>query len=261
MPKKKKIKIEQPRLANPEVERRFGEAEGAAWLILGGIFAGTAVLQGQSFISMWELPSGAGSVLPYSARIILFVQLIAISILWMAGTHSELELWEKWLDTRMHEPGDFEVYLAIFGLPVVLGLMFLFVYNIVLISLYISLYLVFNIWAQWVANTRFDGFLKDTRTRYLSKAHEQVLVVMEQYWLKRPQLGRISCMALFSLASFFLALAGAQRGRPGGERLQLLAYGVLILTLLVGDGVVNYWRVKRQKEIKRISREAGTVES
>ncbi len=76
-----------------------------------------------------------------------------------------------------------------FGLAVILGLMFVFVYNIVLISGFISFYLLFNYWAQWLANDRFAKFLKKTKSGEPDEERQRVLVVMEHYWLELPQLG------------------------------------------------------------------------
>lgn len=233
---------------DPKLEKAFRDTEKFVWLVLFTILAAT-VIQSQSFLSMLQAPPHLSQLPRYVFQMMLFIELLALSIAWPAHTHFEFELWVRWLDTTGYQPRSSEIYVAMFGLAVVLGLMFVFVYNIVSITLYVTLYLCFNIWTQKIANRSFYKLLQDTRTRGLSKERERVLYIMEQYWLKRPQVARIAIMAVFAALAFVLAVAGNYAPKPEGEQLQLMAYGALVVTLLFGDGLVFYWRKQRDREI------------
>lgn len=187
-------------------ERSFPEV-GVACGILFAIVTATA-FRGQAFFSMLQPPSTAGELPHYILQIVLFFELLSLSVAWVGATQHELRMWRQWLGVDHYYISDVSVYLAVFGVSVVLGLMFLFAYEIASISLYMALYWFFNVWTQNVANEHFRELLASARERRLSEEHERILCVMEEYWLQRPQLRRITVMALSALTAFALALAG-----------------------------------------------------
>ena len=218
-----------------------------AYGLIVGIFTVSAALQSNAFLSMWRVPT-AGDPLSL-LRIILFVELIALAVMWIAATEAELQLWIQHLDVPYIR---WEVYAAMFGLAVLLGLFFVFVYNIVLISGFLAIYFLFNYWTQWLANDHFRRALRKTKSRVLRPEDEQILKVMERYWMARPQLGRIATMMFFSTVSVNLAVYGAMKHDSAKEWWQSFAYGILILTLLVGESFIAYWRRVRERDIEEI---------
>lgn len=225
---------------------RFADTEKAAWIVVTAIFTGAAALQPDAFHSIWTRHETVADWL----RMVLFVQLVVLTVFWIAATHSELEMWIRWLDPHVYS-SEFEAYVAIFGLAVALGLMFVFVYDITLISAYISAYLLLNLWAQHLANRRFENFLRKKKGAGVfgvpgcsAQAHRRVLEIMEKYWLERPHLERIAMMLLFSLAALGFSRAG---------QLKTAASALLTLALLGGEAWVYVWRHLRDKGIREIT--------
>ncbi len=72
---------------------------------------------------------------------------------------------------------------------------------------------------------------------------------MEHYWVKLPQLKRVLILALGSVLSFGVALSSFFRHSKPNEQLELFAYVLLILNILIGEIVVEKWRISRDAAI------------
>src|SRR5260370_12610125 len=217
-------------------------------LAYGGIFAvffGVASING--FGEMWVLPAAPIEKAIFGARIILFVELLFLAFRWIIATHHELDLWLRWLENPF---GRQEMYAAIFGLSVDLGLLLAFPHKIVYISGFITLHFLLNYWTQWLSNDHFDLALQKTRRTRLGKARSKVLEEMESFWLKRPQLGRVTTMMFFSFGAFSLAFAGAFQQEAQRLPYQLIAYIVLILDILIGEIVIVRWRRRLEQGLR-----------
>jgi hypothetical protein len=59
-------------------------------------------------------------------------------------------------------------------------------------------------------------------------------------------------MMFFSTVSVNLAVYGAMKHDSAKEWWQSFAYGILILTLLVGESFIAYWRRVRERDIEEI---------
>ena len=157
-------------------------------------------------------------------------------------------MWVEWLDNPVTTA---QTLTALLGLPVVLGLLLAFSYDIAVISGLMTMYLLVNYWAQWLCNDHFSRALQKTRQRPPGKINSSVPQAMECFWVNQPQLGRITTMMFFSSIAFNLALAGAfQTGR---QKLlfQMSAYSVLILDVLIGEIVVARWRYRLDRDIEQ----------
>jgi len=181
--------------------------------------------------------------------IVLLALLAALAFLWIFHTGNELELWLDWLKNPMTKEG---VYVALFGLAFVLGTLIAFSYAIVRISALFSIYLFINYWAQWRANEHFSRALQRTPPgsvpRVKAPTHHEVLDAMKHYWLEQPQLGRISVTLWFACLAFSLALAGYVV--PAIKHpLQISAYIVLILDILISEAIIFIWRRERDQKI------------
>jgi hypothetical protein len=227
----------------------FAVAIGMAGLGIGTASINNARLSNLVFPFTWDFQD-----LLFLASILFFLEFLILSFLWIGATRNELRLWIKWLKNPVDRQ---QVYLAILGLSMVLGTMLAFFYSIVLISAFATLYFLVNYWTQWLANDHFARALRRTReeTSGFNAAMEKRLDAMEEYWLKRPQLARITTLMFFSSVAFSLALAGFVQGGPVRYRLYLLSYFVLILSIFIGEIIICMWRRTRDRRIAH----AGSV--
>jgi hypothetical protein len=217
----------------------------------GGIaifFAGAAAANG-FFSTMWDLPSAPDEVANFVARVVLFIELVVLAVRWIIATLHELLMWVRWLKNPLSRQ---EMYAAILGLSIVLGLLLAFPHRILIIAGIMTVYLLINYWTQWLANEHFRRALHETKQMRLSNTKKRVLEVMEYFWLKRPQLARIVTMMFFSFIAFSLALAGTcQPDQQLRQRFQLIAYVILILIIFISEIVIAWWRRKLERGIEQ----------
>lgn len=216
-------------------------------------YAGIFVVAGittafNDFSTMWSFPPAPGGRVIFFARLVLFAEFVTLALRWVIGTHTELDMWILWLNNPFQRQ---EIYTAMFSLALVLGLLLAFPHRVVFITFFMTSYFLVDYWAQWLANDHFDRALRRTRVKHLSSTKFEVLKAMEYYWLRRPQLARVTTMMFFSSMAFSLALAGAFQQEPQRTRYQLAAYLLLILDLLVGESVVSWWRHKRNQAMRQ----------
>jgi hypothetical protein len=185
----------------------------------------------------------------FVAAAIFFLELFALAILWIAATDSELTLW---IDELQNPVGKTQIRLAMIGLSLVLGILLAYAYNIVFASGFATLYFLVNYWTQWLSNDHFTRALARTRATSPTATKMKVLAIMEEYWLARPQMARITTLMFFAAMAFSLALAGWMQEGAQRSRFYLAAYIVLMLDILVGEIVIFVWRQRRKCEIEAI---------
>lgn len=169
---------------------------------IGLIFVvATTVATFNGFDVIWKEPS---SPMILTAQLVLLIVLIVLDIRWIIVTHLQLEMWIRWLK---HPFPRVQVYGALIILPMVLGVMPAFSHKIVIVSGIMNIYFFVNYWTQWLSNDHFKNALEENRARPMSEKKRKVLVAMEFFWLKRPQLARITTMQFFSGIAFSVALA------------------------------------------------------
>jgi hypothetical protein len=209
-----------------------------AYALIAAIFF--AIVSLNDFRQEMDISAPPGQLALFVARLVLFAEFVVYAFRWIIATHKQFELWKIWLNQPFEKE---EVYTAMFGLSIFLGVSLAYPHRIVFITGWMTTYFLFNYWAQWLANDHFETALAVTRGR-LDVKESRALDAMEAYWLKRPQLGRITVMMFFSSISFALAFAGRFQQAADGDRFRLAAYCILILDLLVGEAVVARWRYK-----------------
>jgi hypothetical protein len=196
-----------------------------------------------AFPSAWDTQAWI-----FVSTIIFFFALLALSFCWILATGHELELWIKWLNNPI---GKQEVRLAIIGLSLVLGglLAFVMACNVVFVSGFLTVYLLVNYWTQWLSDEQFEHALQRTREGSLTRTRTRVLSVMEEYWVKRPQLARITTLMFVACMAYSLAFAGFFQEEPLKHGLYLTSYCVLLLDIFIGEIVIFRWRFKRDRNI------------
>jgi hypothetical protein len=202
----------------------------------------------QNFPDKWKSSSPIEAGI-FIAPIILFILLIILLIRWIFATWEGFDLWKRWL---IHPMTEWQKRAAFFALAIMLGILPAFPNHIVLTSGLLMIYSFMNYWTQWLTNDHFHRALQKTRSLTVGKVQNEVLKAMENFWLKRPQLGRIIIVTFFNFVAFGFALAGEMQQEPQKSYFQLSAYAVLILVLFVSEVVIAWWRYKLDQSIKQI---------
>lgn len=169
-----------------------------------------------------------------------------MSFSWIWATKKELRLWIKYLKNPVDKD---EVTLAIIALAIVLGVLLAFAHVILVISSAITLYFLLNYWTQWLSNDHFRRALERTRQSSPNAMKRRILNIMEEYWLTRPQMARITTMMFFASMAFSLALAGSVQQEPQRDRFYFASYTVLFLNILIGEIAIFVWRRDRDNKI------------
>lgn len=240
------IPAREPKLedATEAYKGRIDTAKTAAYWGIVGVFAVVAGLN--DFKSMWTPSTWDGQGL-FAAGIVLFVGLSVLAYRWVYATNEEMELWIDELHNPMTKK---QVQGAMFGLAVVLGTLMALAHNIACVSGLMAVYFLVNYWTQWLSNEHFRRALERTRQSPLSTTNFKVLDIMEEYWLARPQMARITTMMFFASLAFSLALAGWAQQEPQRSRFYLASYAFLFLDILVGEIVIFLWRRDRDNKIE-----------
>jgi hypothetical protein len=208
------------------------------------VFSILAILN--NFKSMWVPPVTAHDT--YIARIILFSVLLLLAIRWVIATDREFKLWTRVLENPVEK---WDAYAAIVSLSLVLGFCMAYAFDIVKVSMAFTGFLLINYWSQWQSNDHFSHALPETRKKSTNIAQQSVLNVMEQYWLKQPQLARINTMMFFSSLAFSLAWAGSFLREPRKSSFEFAGTLVLVGDILLGEILIGIWRYQRNREIVR----------
>lgn len=217
------------------------------YVLIFTICLSSLVIRKDAFLNMISIPNSSEQIPIFFCRAILFLLVLAVNLKWIGATTSEFNIWLDWLNFVFIKS---QVYTVMFGLAVGLGLMFVFMYDITFFSAYYTLFALFNLYSQWLANEYF----KRAFTKTIQKPEtEGVMRVLGHYWLELPQLGRIVMMIIFSGVSFGIALAGTvQQDIELKNTLHLIAYILTIFTILIAEIVISCWRFKRDKDLQII---------
>ena len=190
------------------------------------------------------------SLNPWLVTPLALVIVILIGV-WISATVHEFQLWQRYLCFVFIRQ---QVYAAMFGIAFLLGTMLVFAvaFNIVIFTGFFSTYLLFNYWTQWVTNEHFKRALISSRKKgNISESEMEVLSILNQYWLSRPQLARIATMMYFSMLSFCLAFKGINGGVYEPDY-SAGAYLLIIFNIIIGEAVINRWRNVRDNKLQPI---------
>ena len=177
--------------------------------------------------------------------------IVLLVALWISATTHEFQLWQRYIHYVFIRQ---QVYAAMFGLAFVLGtlLVFAVAFNVVVFTAFLSSYLLFNYWTQWVTNEHFERALEVTlKSESLSASHRKILMILRHYWLARPQLARIATMMFVSLVAFALAFRGMTVDSMSAN-FTAAAYLLEIITIIVGEAVIYRWRHIRDSRLQPI---------
>jgi hypothetical protein len=193
--------------------------------------------------SMWFPPRMGDN--RYLGQFVLLCVLILLAIRWVYATDKEFRLWTRVLENPIEK---WDAYAAIVSLSLVMGFCLAYAFDLVKVSMAFTGFLLINYWSQWQANDHFSHALSATREQTTDRARQNVLNVMESYWLKKPQLARINTMMFFSSMAFSLAWAGSFLKEPQKNNFELAATVILIGNIVVAEIFIGIWRYQRNRE-------------
>lgn len=217
-----------------------------AYTLIFSILLGSVALRHDSFLAMLVLPKALSEAPAFLCRITLFACVLTFILRWIAATAHELDILFEYVEYVFIKS---RVYMAMVALSVALGVMLVLVYDITIFSAYFSCFLLLNYWTQWATNDQVKDSLAKTKRMNQNK---EVLEVLEHYWLRRPQLGRIVTMMFTSMVSVCFAVSGTVSDSVLSKKLHLIAHLILILNILIGEAILSLWRHSRDKNIVKI---------
>ena len=241
-------------LSSPDVHQ-FNHAQYMAYGLILIIFGFAEYAQDWESLKYFFKPSQEPNTFVFILRSILIIELIFLNVRWIIATINELDMWSNsaldWSHWKNNPFSKQNVYTALFGLSLLLGLLLAIVNRILILSSILSIYFLFNYWTQWLCNNHFRRALKHTIT--IDYVQIKKLSIMKKYWLGQPQLARLTIMMFFSLVSVCLATASSFKS---SQKIffEICAYAVLILDILFSEIFISIWRTKRDRELEKLSR-------
>lgn len=222
-----------------------------------GIAAIATAVSSSKFGELWLPPSNPAEMQLYIARILLFGVFAVWSYRFVDATHDQMFLWKKALD-YVEPPKKARLAVAVTALY--LGLLMSLPAHIVIASGFFTLSLLVNYWTQWMCNDAFYDASLTSKETYAGVAWRiQIIEKMEHFWLRLPQLARITTMMFFSSIAFSLALAGSVQVDPQRSQYELAAYEILIADVVIFEAWMFVWRRNLYKEIDDVLRVNGKL--
>ena len=252
--------IKPPLAGQEEIADIKGYATGGHYGIFGaalGVVALIVLVDQTNDVKppLLHFPSSGGhDAWMFAGNAVLLVTFIALSFRWLSATEKELRLWVNWLKNPVTKA---EAKIAILSLSLVLGtiIALAIVTPIVIIAGFMTLYFVVNYWTQQMSNEHFEQALARTRediSQEKDEEKERVLLVLEEYWVHRPQLARITTMLFFSSMAYSLAFTGFMKGGEEKDWFYVASYCMLFLVLVTGEYVIFKWRQRRDRDLVKL---------
>lgn len=237
-------------LEQTAVPTRVDTKKWFAYSLIFVVFAVAVGIPQNNFGSLWIRPTVSSDAALFVTRLLVFAELCVMVYQWINATDNELTLWVRWLPKQPLERP--EAFQAMFGLAVYLGLELALVPHVRLLTFAASALALLNYWTQWLANEHFVEALEFSRSEEDNLVRQDILDVLENYWVRRPQLGRIAMQIYFVGLSFTIAAIAAFEPEPQRAWYQAAAYGLLFLTILTTEITITLWRHERDRELKKL---------
>jgi hypothetical protein len=146
-----------------------------------------------------------------------------------------------------------QAYLAILAVAVVLGTLGYFYDKIIIFSIIFAIYNLFNMWAVWVVNQHLTETFDISKSNpTIEESSKMRIAILEEYYLRRPQIPRIVTIMFFSMTSIIFGILGALSNSPHATYFLYGAYVIMILNISLSELVIWFWRQTRDERIKGI---------
>ncbi len=229
-----------------EKERNLEYVRKMQILAYGLIFSmfGLAVGFNDEFKAIFKFKDVSQSLV----ELLLLVAVVLNVLSWIANTNRELGLWEDHLEYVFVKAS---ASMAMLILGIALGVFFVLVVHPNWFCLYHGSFMLVNYWTQFISNEHFERALKKTRGQDIEGKKREILDVLEEYWLRRPQLARITTLMYCSMAAFAISLASEfGASLPFSQRnVEVGVYGLMFVNIMSGQVVIWRWRHIRDKKL------------
>jgi len=199
------------------------------------------------------------------AYLLLFGCTGALIFLWIYASQRELDLCFSWLDPESYAPPDgFKETALIVFFGLLLSALLYAARNPLWYAAAFSLYSWMLIYGWGQVRREIDLGIQSSRKRAKSalasslaprevSVYVQGIDVLEEYFIKRPQVKRHVVIAVVSTLG--LALALASHRQPESTALQLGVYALFILVIVGSEFVIAVWRSQRDSRLRPIRAE------
>lgn len=178
---------------------------------------------------------------PQLSLVLLFMTLIHIAG-WYFAVSGEIEMGRQYIGEFLPDVPDLKIQaLAMAGL---LGVLVYVSDRPVVYSAIFSSQKLLEVWLLWIRDSKLrEAFETARRAAPLDDRRRKKWDIIEQYYLRKPQLPLAITMMCFALAGLVLSVYGENSSY---ERVFLSsAYGFLILAIVINEVVYRLWRNTR----------------
>ncbi len=137
------------------------------------------------------------------------------------------------------------------GLSFLLGILVYLSNNIVIYSIVFAFFKLLEIWGIWVRDSQIKAAIEEARKEVPGEDEShRSLDIIENYYIKRPQVQLAITILFFSFVSHILGLLSKLVQGENTSKLFLTgAYSVMIIVILINEFVYKLWRRKRDAHL------------
>lgn len=177
---------------------------------------------------------------------LLFVETLVLLFLWIKSTSSEYQILRDHF-SEFIPPIPGSSFPIVIGLAVLLGLLCYFSDTIVIYAAIFAFFNLFMIWGMWVRDSKLREVIDQARrTVPTGDERREAWTVIENYYLKLPQVQLSITTLFFSFVALILGLSGELLARqPLATELLTAGYIVMVAIIAVQEVIYGLWRRKR----------------
>lgn len=185
---------------------------------------------------------------------ILFIQssilalfTFALFVAYWIATHYELNLLSEYFDEDDMPRIMPKTYIVVVGLAILCGALIAVSHKILIYSIIIVSYNLFDLWGGWqVAKTLAPGLEKRLATD-LNKDEREDLETIKSYYFSNPTLPRVVTLMFVNWVVVCLSLSYYYTNLM---ILRNIAYILIMVNIASGEVVIHYWRMKSIYKLK-----------
>lgn len=212
------------------------------WCIGITFAVASVVLSKDKILSLLDTDPTLGAL-----SIMLLLVTVTLWFLYLRSVRYEIDLIESAFDADAIKNISGYVLPIGVGLSVVFGFLLSFSTNVMYYTGIAMAYSCFDLYGQATTIRNINIFIKEGLFRVPNgKAESEALF---NYYIKRPLLSKISITLVAFCVAFVISVVGQ---RESNSSLVYAAYGLVMLTILVGEVTIESWRRVRDHELLEI---------
>ena len=184
--------------------------------------------------------------------ILLFFETLVLILFWMKAAFDELQTLQDYF-AEFVPPIPKPTFTISVSIATLLGVLSYFSYNIIIYSSIFVCIKLFEIWGIWIRDSKLRNGLKRARDETPpDDRRRNEWIIIEKYYLQRPQVPLAVTVLFFSFISVILGLLGELLSQPLTIWLLLSAYGIMLLNIAFAEVVYRNWRGKRDDALDEL---------